>query len=175
MAERRGMSSGTQTRTQTLRERSAEATRRLREALHLGPDLNDGILLGTALAEYVAERSRSDPRMAQELRQRYDELIAQNGQHRPRAPRQSGAQPPLVPVGRAQPGERLTIDPFEPPDPAFLTRVYGHAQLGRALERYSVDMLKQTAVRIEQEHPGTKPTNRGQKKPLIDYIVKYST
>lgn len=175
MAERRSMSSAVSARTQTLRERSVEATRRLREALHLAPDLNDSTVLGTALAEYVAERSRSDPYMAQELRQRYDELIVHSGRPRARTSRQSEPVPPLVPVGRAQPGERLTIDPFEPPDPAFLTRVYGHAQLARALERYGVDMLKLTAERVEREHPGTKPAHRGQRKPLVDYIVKYST
>src|SRR5260370_42713667 len=88
MAERRSMSSVVQARTQTLRERGAEATRRLREALQIAPDLNDATILGTALAEYGAERSQSDPRIAQELRRRYDELIAQSGRGAKRVPRQ---------------------------------------------------------------------------------------
>jgi hypothetical protein len=175
MAERRSMSSVVQARTQTLRERGAEATRRLREALQIAPDLNDATILGTALAEYVAERSQSDPRIAQELRRRYDELIAQSGRGAKRTPRQKETLPPLVPVGHMQPGERLTIDPFAPPDPRFLLRVYGREQLARALQRYGIDMLKEAASRVEREHLGTKPTNRGQKKALVDYIVKYST
>lgn len=82
--------------------------------------------------------------------------------------------PPLVPVGRMEPGERVHIDPFEPPVPSFLIRVYGREQLARALQPYMVEMLKMTAAKVEAEHPGTKPTNRSQRKALIDYIVKYS-
>lgn len=175
MPERRSMSTAVQTRAQTLKERGADATRRLREVLLLAPDLTDTTVLGTALAEYIVEKSQSDPHIAQELRSRYDDLAAQSGRGAKRTSIQKETLPsPLVPVGHAQPGERFTIDPFAPPDPQFLIRVYGRDQLAQALEPYMVDMLKQTAASIEREHPETKPTNRGQKKALIDYIVKYS-
>jgi hypothetical protein len=175
MAEQRSMTSAVRTRAQVLRERGAEATRRLRDALQLAPDLNDATVLGTALAEYMAERSRTDPHIAQELRRRYDELMALGGGRARRASRQTETLPPLVAVGHMEPGERLTINPAAPPDPRFLIRVYGREQLARALQPYMVEMLKETAEQVEREHPGTKPTNRGQRKALIDYIVRYST
>jgi hypothetical protein len=83
------------------------------------------------------------------------------------------ALPPLVPVRTDLPYRK--IDPYSPPDPAFLTLVYGRHQLARALQDYTVDMLKLTAAKIEAAHSGTKPKNRGQRQTLIDYIVQYST
>ena len=117
-------------------------------------------------AEYVAHQARTGAVLSAEQK-----LAAQRGAAQQATKTQ---QPPLVPVGRLLPGERLTIDPAAPPDPMFLIRVWGKDQLDRALEPYMVDMLKQTAARIEATHPGTKPANRGQKKALISYIVQYS-
>jgi hypothetical protein len=71
--------------------------------------------------------------------------------------------PPLVPVRTDLPYRK--IDPYSPPDPAFLTLVYGRHQLARALQDCTLDMLKQTAAEIEAAHRGTKPKNRGQRQP----------
>lgn len=81
--------------------------------------------------------------------------------------------PPLVPIHTDAP--LAPSDPYSPPDPARLIRTYGAPQLARALQEYSVDSLKQTAAKIEADHRGTKPMNRGQRNALIDYIVRYST
>ena len=67
-----------------------------------------------------------------------------------------------------------TLDPFAPPNPKDLIYVYGADKLGRALQEYSLDRLKQTAESIQQEHPGTKPTSRANKQAVIDYIIRYS-
>ena len=66
------------------------------------------------------------------------------------------------------------VDPFAPPDPHDIIRVYGYHQLGRALQDYTLDMLKQTADKVQAEHPGTKPKSRGSKAAVIAYIVEYS-
>ncbi|HEX8732606.1 MAG TPA: hypothetical protein VF725_11175, partial [Ktedonobacterales bacterium] len=92
---------------------------------------------------------------------------------RKRAPMKAEKLPPLVPIRRDMP-ERPR-DPFAPPDPTYLVQAYGIHQLARALQDYTVDMLKQAAAKIETRHPGTKPTNRGQRASLIDYIVQHTT
>lgn len=165
-----------QTTKQMLQQRGAEATRDLRAALQLPSGLNDTAILGTALAEAAVREIRRNPQFASDVRRSYEELVQAGGGRasRSRAGGQSKEQdlPPLVPI---RTGEAFRPpDPFAPPDPAFLIYVYGKAQLGRALHEYTVDMLKLTAAKIEREHPGTKPTNRGQRAALIDYIVRYS-
>jgi hypothetical protein len=64
--------------------------------------------------------------------------------------------------------------PAAPPDPKWLIQVYGQRQLARALQDFSLDMLKLTADKVQAEHPGTRPANRGRKAAVIDYIVQYS-
>lgn len=122
--------------------------------------------VAAARTEYETHQARTGAVLSPEQK-----LAAQQGatQKATKAP-----QSPLVPVGRLLPGERLTIDPSAPPDPAFLIRVWGRDQLALALEPYMVDMLKETAALIEAAHPGTKPTNRGRKTSLISYIVQHS-
>ena len=53
-------------------------------------------------------------------------------------------------------------------------QVYGKHQLERALQEYSHDRLKQTALQIEARNPGTKPANRGRRDSIIAYIVAYA-
>jgi hypothetical protein len=135
--------------------------------------LNDATILGTSLAEAAAREMRQNPRFAGEVRKVYDELAALQ---RPRGKAiQANAEelPPLVPIRNDLPYRK--IDPYSPPDPAFLTLVHGRHQLARALQDCTVDMLKQTAAKIEAAHRGTKPKNRWQRQPLIDYIVQYSS
>lgn len=158
---------------QSLPQRGAEATRKLRQAAHLPTNLRDVNVLGTALAEVAADEAQRNPRFADDLRQRYEEIMASQRTHRSA---QKGADlPPLVPLPQAEPRDRrLSIDPFAPPDPAFLIRVYGRQQLARALHDYSMDALKEAASRVQQEYPGTKPKSRASRQSVIDYIVQYS-
>jgi hypothetical protein len=62
-------------------------------------------------------------------------------------------------------------DPFKAPDPAMLSQLYGKDQLGKALRGYTMDMLKKTAQKVQDEHPGTKPTSKASRDGLIAYIV----
>jgi hypothetical protein len=158
---------------QSLQQRGAEATRELRQTAHLPTNPRDVNVLGTALAEVAANEARRNPRFADELHSRYEELLA--SQRTPRSTSKGADLPPLIPLPQAEPRERrLSIDPFAPPDPAFLIRVYGHPQLARALHDYSMDALKEAATRVQQNHPGTKPTSRARRDTLIAYIVEHS-
>jgi len=162
-----------QTPAQLFKQRGIEATRNLRDALNLPTDLGDAAALGTALAEVAAEESRRNSRFADAVKQRYDEVM------RLRAPvPKNGTRkqelPPLVPLERSQYSKRVVVDPFAPPDPHEIIDVYGYHQLGRALQDYTLDMLKQTAAKVQDEHPGTKPRSKSSKAAVIDYIVEYS-
>ena len=156
-----------------LQQRGDKAMQALRESLRLPTNLNDAELLRTAIAEAVASETLQNMRLASAIRRLYDELSSLHSPVRKRVYAQVEALPPLIPIRRDLP-ERPR-DPFAPPDPSYLVLAYGSHQLARALHGYTVDMLKQTAARIEAGHPGTKPTNRGQRKSLIDYIVRYAT
>jgi hypothetical protein len=156
-----------------LQQRGAEATRALREVLGLPTNLNDTSVLGTSLAEVAAQEMRQNSRFAIEVRRVYDELAALQKPTGKRSRATEEELPRLVPIRRDLPFRE--IDASAPPDPQYIIQAYGAHQLARALHDYGVDALKRTAANVEAKHPGTKPTNRGQKKPLIDYIVKYST
>lgn len=172
MATRQATAQATQTPRQMLQDRGANATRRLRELLDLPTDLTDLSLLSTALAEVATEEGGRNRQFASAVRKRYDELTALRGQPTKRGSRPAKEPlPPLVPIGRV-PGR--AIDPYAPPDPHFLTQVYGRHQLARALQDYSRDTLKRTAAELEQRHPGTKPASRSLKDALIVYIVEQS-
>jgi hypothetical protein len=162
-----------QTPAQLLKQRGIEATRNLRDALNLPTDLNDAAALGTALAEVAAEESRRNPRFADAVKQRYDDVMRlRTPAPRPTTRRQE--LPPLVPLERSEYSKRVVVDPFAPPDPHDIIRVYGYHQLNRALQDYTLDMLKQTAANVQAAHPGTKPKSRSSKAAVIDYIVQYS-
>jgi hypothetical protein len=135
--------------------------------MHIPTNPSDAGILGTALAEAAAEEGKHNARFAEDVRRRYEEL---RGQQRTTAKRET--LPPLVPIRTDLPWRG--IDPFAPPDPKFLIQVYGKQQLDRALREYSIPVLKRTAEVVERAHPGTKPTNRGQRDALIAYIVAHS-
>jgi hypothetical protein len=155
-----------------LRQRGIEATRHLNDTLRLSAVTSDTKLLGTAVAEIVVEESARNPQLAGRIRARYDELVSLRG-----APKTGNATkreelPPLTPIRTDLPYRYS--EPGAPPDPKWLIQVYGQRQLARALQDYSLDMLKMTADKVQAEHPGTRPANRGRKAAVIDYIVKYS-
>jgi hypothetical protein len=79
-----------------------------------------------------------------------------------------------VPIERSVSSQVVQINPFAPPDPHEIIDVYGYHQLGRALQDYTLDMLKQTAAKVQAEHPDTKPKSKSSKAAVIDYIVQYS-
>lgn len=157
---------------QALRKRGATATGKLGETLHLPVAVLDEMVLGTALAEVAIDECRRNPAFAHAVRAHYDEIAALRsggtGGSRARGSRMPASE--LVPIGNI-PGWQS--DPFSPPNPQVLIRVYGRAQLARALDEYTVEALKQTAAAYEVKFPGTKPTNRGHRAPIIAYIVAH--
>jgi len=52
--------------------------------------------------------------------------------------------------------------------------VYGDDKLSRALQDYTLDLLKVTVERIQALHPGAKPKSKSSKAAVIAYIVEYS-
>lgn len=171
MAQRGTTVVAAQRTRQAVQGRGAEATRSLRERLHLPSNVSDVEILNAALAEAAAEEIKRNAQFASDISRRYEELATMRGQSATRtASRAKEEQEPLVPIRHT--GAR--IDPSAPPDPQTLKYVYGDDKLGRALQDYLLSMLKQTSARIEAQHPGTKPTNRAIKQSVIDYIVQYS-
>jgi hypothetical protein len=156
-----------------LRQRGIDATRHLNDTLRLSATASDTRLLGTALAEIVVEESARNPQLAARVRARYDELESLRGAPRGgNAARTREVLPPLEPIRTDLPYRYS--QPGAPPDPKWLIQVYGQRQLARALQDFSLDMLKLTADKVQAAHPGTRPANRGRKAAVIDYIVKYS-
>ena len=153
-----------------VRQQSSEAAQRLREALHLPAGVNDVSILGTALARAAAKEVRQNANFARDVRREYDALVAARGQPLRRTAQQAEPLEPLIALRHTG----RTSDPYAPPDPQELIYVYGANKLGRALHEYTLAKLKMTADRIQQQHPGTKPTNRASKVAVIEYIVKYT-
>lgn len=159
-----------QTARHTLQQHGAEATRELREALGLLANPDDTSILGTALARAAAREIQRNPAFANDIRKEYGDLLRLRG-----SVRQSGTRKvPLEPLVALRHLDVRTIDAWAPPDPKDLIYVYGQDKLGRALHEYTLDMLKQTADRVQAQHPGTKPKSRASKQSVIDYIVQYS-
>jgi hypothetical protein len=155
----------------TVKQRGEKATQRLRQALNLPVLAGDTAAFGAALAELAFEEIRQNTRFADALRARYRELVALQPAARAATAAPKQELPPLVPIRRI---EGYRADPFSPPDPHFLVQLYGSHQLDRALQDYTLDMLKETAARVQAAHPGTKPRSKASKQSVIDYIVQYS-
>lgn len=166
MVQRSGTAVVTQSRAQTVRQRGTEATRKLREMLGLSTSTSDTTLLSTALAEAAAR----SPQFASEVRKVYDELVAIQGQSSRYGQSKAQLLEPLVPLRYTG----VDPDPYSAPNPQTLIYVYGANKLGRALQDYTLEMLKQTSAKIEAAHPGTKPRSKANKQSVIDYIVQYA-
>lgn len=153
-----------------LRSRGASAATKLREVLAPPFAMDDIVVLGIALAEIAAEEAKHNSAFRTAIQSRYAEIkkLRAGGTIRT-GNKPKGSLPELVPVGNV-PGFRS--DPFSPPNPDNLVRVFGRPQLARALHDYTVEALKETAAQYEARHPGTKPTNRGRRDSLIAYIVQ---
>jgi hypothetical protein len=88
------------------------------------------------------------------------------------------AVPPAARRTRLLPVSRITeaeLDPFAPPDPRYLLRLYGAAQLPAALAEYSYVMLRAAAKRLfggELESSARLPRS---KAALIEALVERVT
>lgn len=150
--------------------RWTEQKTELREALRLPPSTSDTAILGTAFARAAAREIQRNSEFAGEVRREYEELTALHGRGAKRVSSKELMEP-LVPIRYL---DVRTLDPFTPPNPKELIYAYGADKLARALQEYTLDWLKQTAERIQQEYPGTKPKSRASKQTVIDYIVQYA-
>ncbi|MBF6590990.1 MAG: hypothetical protein IVW57_10750 [Ktedonobacterales bacterium] len=125
--------------------------------------LEDERLLAVALLDVAAEEVRRGGEFAARVRAAYATAQAETT----RAARPD-ASARLVPIARVSDAE---LDPFAPLDPGYLLRLYGAAQLPRALAHYSHATLKEAAARLAATHPGTGPRSRRGKEDLIAYIA----
>ena len=151
-------------KSQTVQQRSAEATRTLRALL----GLNDLKLLSASIAEAAAEEIVRNERFSGRVRNIYAEL--ESKQQTPTSHRRQTHDVELTPLPGA---EHVRVDPFAPLDPFLLQRLYGSKQLRQALSVYSLSKLKEALSPVEERNPGTKPTNKGRKDAIIDYIVEH--
>lgn len=149
----------------TIQQRSAEATRVLREVL----GLEDLKLLAAALAEVAADEAAHNHQFAQRIRETYHQ-IEEMKRPTPKPVRRNEPLAKLVPI--VPPGE-IRIDPHAPLDPYILIRLYGGHQLRAALDGYTLASLKEASATTQERNPGTKPTNKGRKDAIIDYIVEH--
>jgi|SRR5579872_89378 len=150
----------------TVKQRGIDATKRLRELLGLD-DLN---LLAIALAETAADEIGRNTSFSERVRHSYQELAQIKSKPKASKARTSRPATKLVPIAHI---DDAVVDPYAPPDPNFLLRLYGPAQLRAALEDYTLDKLKEAAVSIQQKYPGTKPKSKASKAAVIDYIVEH--
>ncbi len=147
------------------------ATRRLCEALHLGALRPQELKhLSIALAEATTGEVVQNPAFAERVLIIYRELAASRkpSSAGDRRVRKASAKPTLTPINYVDP---KLFGPDRPLDPYLLQYAYGDNQLQPALERYPAGELKKAAAIVEQRNPGTRPSNRAQKRALIDYIM----
>ncbi len=170
------MATTSRTTQRMLKERSAEATRRLREAL----GLEDLDVLAIALAEVTTAEAQQNPQLVNSIRSVYDSLMEAKRQSE-RASKIPSSKTKgssghhdeaLVPIAIIK---DYVADPWAPPDPYFLNRLYGPAQLYAALNRYNLPTLKRSLPIVQARHPGTKPRRISSKDDVITYMVEMVT
>lgn len=156
-----------------LKERSALATRQLRDVV--GRDDLD--LLAIALAEVATAEAQHNPAFIERVHAVYDGLVEVKSQsataHKSSSPTSSktaakDTKPPLVPIAIIK---DHVLDPWAPPDPYYLNRLFGPEQLYAALDRYNLPTLKRSLPLVQAKHPGTKPRRISSKDDVITYMV----
>jgi hypothetical protein len=133
--------------------------------------LDDAKLLSTALAEVAAEDVSRDLAYAERIRRAYHEAyheLLQLRATRPLRARPAGRAPMLIPIASL---EEIQFDPYAPPNPYLLLRLYGPEQLRAALRVYTLAKLKQALEPVVQRNPGVKPQSKARKDAVIDFIV----
>ena len=149
----------------TATQRATKASRQAAELLGLA----DAKAVSAALAEAALEGIRRNPSFAAHVRNLYGEITATA---KPKRPTSRSAAPDVELVPRKHIGAR-EANPGAPPDPYYLLELYEADQLPLALGRYKVPDLKLAAELVQQRNPGTKPTNKGSRDALIEYIVQH--
>lgn len=129
--------------------------------------------LAAAINSVALETLRSDANFVARVRTRYDELTARSMPKRATTSRKSQRRsaPAELVVRHQVPMRSGSVGAA--PDPYHLLAMYDADQLPLALERYSLPDLKLATEIVQENNPGTKPTNKGNRKALIDYIVHY--
>lgn len=78
--------------------------------------------------------------------------------------------PRLVPLARIS---DAVLDPFGPPDPVYLYRLYGAEQLPTALAQYAYASLREAAARLFSASPTDRPPLPRGKAALIAAITAH--
>ncbi len=152
----------------TVTQRVAQAAEVTAQHLHV----DDSKRASAALAEAAVEELLCNPAFAQRVRGWYDELApAAPKRARTTAGRtQRTPKRELVPLRIVESGEVNISAPLNP----YLTyEMYGADQFADALREYSLSNLKEAVEIVQERNPGTKPRNKGQKEPIIEYLVQY--
>lgn len=162
------MSGATTTKSPTAMQRVSRAADTIAQSLHL----NNPKWVAAAYAEIAAEEVSRNPSFAVRVRNRYDELVPAprrrgGASHttEPKAPKRV-----LVPRKTIETGEvniAAALDPYR------LYDIYGAHQLADALREYTLASLKEAVEFVQERHPDTKPKNKSQREPIIDYVVRY--
>ena len=164
----------------TIQQQSVAATQELCEALGLGV-LKPAELkyLTVALARGATEEAQRNDEFKQHIQSLYQSLlpVKPTKAKAPKKEPSSGARSSgskkvkLTPIGSVDESE---LNPYAPPNPWALRRLYGDKQLSAALGRYSADKLKETLPAMQQRYPGTQP-KKMTKPGIIAYIVEMLT
>ena len=158
--------------TPTVQEQSAAATRDLCQALGLGTLKPAQLkLLTVALARAATEEAQQNEMFRQRVQMLYQSLIPVKAPKPPKPPKEVTGRRQKVklePIGTV---DETELNPYAPPNPWALQRLYGDHQLAAALERYSPQALKEALPAVQERYPGTKP-KRVTKPGIIDYIVE---
>lgn len=156
----------------TMKERSAQATRELCQALGLEGVVPKNLqYLALALTEAAASEARRNPAFADCVADLYRKYlppppIKRGGTRTPRSYR----VPTYRAVGTV---DNSLIAPGTRPDPYAMLQLLGKDQLPSALKELGRDGLKEAVAVVQERHPGTRPTNMGQIKPMVDYILTH--
>lgn len=146
-------------------ELKPNATRALEQAAQL-IGASDSARLRTALLAAAAEELTRSPAFIGRVRALYNAAVPMRPS---RSPSKWEQLMPINPTGDEH------LDLFAPPDPYWILRVYGAAQLPIALHMFPLTTLKEACTKIEYRHPGSKPKNRGRTDDVIAYIVQQVT
>jgi hypothetical protein len=162
----------TATAALTIQQRGTQATHDLCAALGLGAVSPTHLkYLSLALAEAALAEIAHNPAFADRVRAGYASLPPPRRSGTPKdgdAKDRDAWKVRLTPIGQV---DEALLDPYAPPNPFALQRLYGDAQLPLALDRYSLTALKESLALVRERYPGTAP--RKLTKPgIIEYIVE---
>jgi hypothetical protein len=153
---------------ETISQRNTRVSRAFGEALGLGNlTAKDVTLLTIALIEVATRRAGSDRAFAAQVRRTFGELAAcPPVARKPKKPEAFAALALIGPIDLSRLRPHGALDPFA------LYEAYGDVQAEQVLKDLTLDDLKASAGIVEQRHPGTKPTSRRARSPLIIYIME---